>query len=160
MKIKLLPTFLFVLVMSLGYAQQPKTISGIIVDPDGIPLPGAEVKVIDKDIFDVTDFDGNFTLDGVVVGDSFRVTFLGFTPQELPVLEANEYEITLQEDAASLDEVIVVGYGTQRKADLTGSIVTIQAEEIEKTPTSNVMQALQGKVAGVQITSIDRKSVV
>lgn len=65
MKIKLLPTFLFVLVMSLGYAQQPKTISGIIVDPDGIPLPGAEVKVIDKDIFDVTDFDGNFTLDGV-----------------------------------------------------------------------------------------------
>lgn len=69
-------------------------------------------------------------------------------------MEANEYEITLQEDAASLDEVIVVGYGTQRKADLTGSIVTIQAEEIEKTPTSNVMQALQGKVAGVQITSI------
>ena len=153
MKIKLLALFAFLLT-TVGYAQQPKTITGTVVDPDGMPLPGAEVKVIGKEIFDVTDFDGNFTLEGVVQGDTFRITFLGFQPQELPVVDANEYAITLETDAATLDEVVVVGYGTQRKADLTGSIVSIQAEEIEKTPTSNVMQSLQGKVAGVQITSI------
>ncbi|NJW54088.1 SusC/RagA family TonB-linked outer membrane protein [Salinimicrobium oceani] len=154
MKIKLLLTFLALLFYGIGHAQQSKTISGTVVGPENIPLPGAEVKVIGKNIFDVTDFDGKFTLEGVVQGDTFRITYLGFQPQELPVVEANEYQVTLQEDAAALDEVVVVGYGTQRKADLTGSIVTIQSEEIEKTPTSNVMQSLQGKVAGVQITSI------
>ncbi|NJY61745.1 TonB-dependent receptor [Salinimicrobium sp. CDJ15-81-2] len=154
MKNKILLIFLAILLYGTGYAQETKTITGTIVDPDGMPLPGAEVKVIGKEIFDITDFDGNFTLEGVVEGDTFRITFLGFAPQELPVVEANEYAITLETDAATLDEVVVVGYGTQRKADLTGSIVTIQSEEIEKTPTSNVMQSLQGKVAGVQITSI------
>ncbi|MEG9327536.1 TonB-dependent receptor [Salinimicrobium catena] len=153
MKNSLLFIFAFLIVNPL-LAQVNKTITGQVLDPQGMPLPGAEVKVIDKDIFDITDFDGNFTLEGVEVGDTFRITFLGFQPQELPVLEANEYSITLQEDAATLDEVVVVGYGTQRKADLTGSIVTVQSEEIEKTPTSNVMQSLQGKVAGVQITSV------
>ncbi|MCY2686065.1 SusC/RagA family TonB-linked outer membrane protein [Salinimicrobium sp. TH3] len=154
MKIKLLLTFLALLLYGIGYAQQPKTITGTVIGPDDMPLPGAEVKVVGKNIFDITDFDGNFTLEGVVEGDTFRITFLGFEPQELPVLGANDYQITLMESAAALDEVVVVGYGTQRKADLTGSIVTIESEEIEKTPTSNVMQSLQGKVAGVQITSI------
>lgn len=154
MKIKLLLTFLALLFYGMGYAQQPKTISGTVVGPDNMPLPGAEVKVVGKNIFDITDFDGNFTLEGVVEGDTYRITFLGFRPQEIPVVEANEYQIILEEDAAALEEVVVVGYGTQRKVDLTGSIVSIQAEEIEKTPTSNVMQSLQGKVAGVQITSI------
>lgn len=154
MKIKLLLTFLALLLYGTGFAQQPKTITGTVVGPNNMPLPGAEVKVVGKNIFDITDFDGKFTLEGVVEGDTFRITFLGFSPQELPVIGANDYVITLEEDAAALDEVVVVGYGTQRKADLTGSIVTVESEEIEKTPTSNVMQALQGKVAGVQITSI------
>lgn len=154
MKIKLLLTFLALLFYGMGYAQQPKTITGTVVGPDNMPLPGAEVKVVGKNIFDITDFDGNFTLEGVVEGDTFRITFLGFEPRELPVIEANEYQVVLEEDATSLEEVVVVGYGTQRKVDLTGSIVTIQSEEIEKTPTANVMQSLQGKVAGVQITSI------
>jgi hypothetical protein len=141
MKIKLLLTFLALLFYGIGYAQQPKTITGTVVGPDDMPLPGAEVKVVGKNIFDITDFDGKFTLEGVVEGDTFRITFLGFEPQELPVLGANDYQITLMESAAALDEVVVVGYGTQRKADLTGSIVTIESEEIEKTPTSNVMQS-------------------
>ena len=147
----LICTFFF---FSFSYGQDTKTVTGQVLDPDGMPLPGAEVKVVDKDIFDITDFDGNFTLEGVVEGDSFRITYLGFQPQVLPIVDANEYEVTLETDQATLDEVVVVGYGTQRKADLTGSIVTIQSEEIEKTPTANVMQSLQGKVAGVQITSV------
>ncbi|MCH4821784.1 TonB-dependent receptor [Gramella lutea] len=154
MNVKLFLASVFFLVFSgLTYAQQTKTISGTVTDGNQVPLPGAEVKVIDKSIFSVTDFDGNFTLEGVESGDVFRVTFLGFSPQEMEVGSSNEYSVVLQEDAGQLDEVVVVGYGTQKKRDLTGSIVSVDAEEIEKTPTSNAMQSLQGKVPGVQIVS-------
>lgn len=153
MNLKLL-AILFFLVSTAGIAQQTKTITGIVQDEGEIPLPGAEVKVIGKEIFSVTDFDGNFTLENVVEGDAFRVTFLGFQAQEFTIGSNNEYIISMTEDAATLDEVIVVGYGTQKKADLTGSIVTVSSEDIERTPTTNVMQSLQGKVSGVQITSV------
>ncbi|WP_311196060.1 SusC/RagA family TonB-linked outer membrane protein [Antarcticibacterium sp. 1MA-6-2] len=152
MKVKLLLILAF-LVTSVGFAQDSKTITGTVLDPNDLPLPGATVKVVGKEIFAVTDFDGNFTLEGVVSGDRFNVTFLGFETQELTIGDNVEYIVNLQEDAATLDEVVVVGYGTQRKSDLTGSIVTVNAEELERTPTSNVMQSLQGKVAGVQIVS-------
>src|SRR5690606_36515196 len=123
MKIKLLLIFAS-LVTGMGFAQVTKTITGTIMDSNDMPLPGAEVKVIGKEIFDVTDFDGNFTLQGVVRGDRFRVTFLGFEAREFSIGDNDEYIVNLSEDAATLDEVVVVGYGTQRKADLTGSIVT------------------------------------
>ncbi|MCM4159879.1 TonB-dependent receptor [Antarcticibacterium flavum] len=152
MKFRLLLVLAFFLT-TLGYAQGTKTITGTVMDGNDLPLPGAEVKVIGKDIFDVTDFDGNFTLEGVQVGDAFRVTFLGFSPMEVPVTTQDNYLITLEEDAGQLEEVVVIGYGTATKRDLTGSIATIDAEEIERTPTANVMQSLQGKVSGVQIVS-------
>lgn len=154
MKVKLfLACAFFMAFMSLSYAQQTKTINGVITDANDVPLPGAEVKVIGKEIFDVTDFDGNFTLENVEVGDVFRVTFLGFAAQEIEVTASSDYPVTLQEDAGQLEEVVVVGYGTQKKRDLTGSIVSVDSEELEKTPTANVMQSLQGKVSGVQIVS-------
>ncbi|WP_424493330.1 SusC/RagA family TonB-linked outer membrane protein [Salinimicrobium sp. GXAS 041] len=153
MKIRLLLIFAF-LCTSTVLAQDSKTVTGTVLDPQEIPLPGAEVKVVGKEIYSITDFDGNFILEGVVRGDEFRVTFLGFQTQTFTIGENSEYTVVLQEDAATLDEVVVVGYGTQKKSDLTGSIVTVSAEEIEKTPTTNVMQSLQGKVPGVQITSV------
>ncbi|MCG9972203.1 SusC/RagA family TonB-linked outer membrane protein [Christiangramia crocea] len=154
MKVKLfLACTFFLAFMSFSYAQQTKTINGVVTDANDVPLPGAEIKVIGKEIFDVTDFDGNFTLENVEVGDVFRVTFLGFAAQEIEVTTSSEYPVSLQEDAGQLEEVVVVGYGTQKKRDLTGSIATVDAEEIEKTPTANAMQSLQGKVSGVQIVS-------
>ena len=154
MKVKLFLASVFFWVFSgLAFAQQTKTISGTVTDANQVPLPGAEVKVIDKSTFSVTDFDGNFTLENVEVGDVFRVTFLGFSPQEVEIGNSDTYSVVLQEDAGQLDEVVVVGYGTQKKRDLTGSIVTVDSEEIEKTPTANVMQSIQGKVPGVQIVS-------
>ncbi|APG60252.1 SusC/RagA family TonB-linked outer membrane protein [Christiangramia salexigens] len=154
MKVKLFyACVIFLVFSSLGFSQQTKNINGIITDANEVPLPGAEVKVIGKDIFDVTDFDGNFTLENVEAGDVFRVTFLGFSPQEVTIGNTSNYPVQLKEDAGQLDEVVVVGYGTQKKRDLTGSIASIDAAEIEKTPTSNVMQSLQGKVSGVQIVS-------
>ncbi|HEY9184590.1 MAG TPA: SusC/RagA family TonB-linked outer membrane protein, partial [Salegentibacter sp.] len=152
MKLKLF-TLLVSFFTLTGYGQDTKTISGVIVDPNEMPLPGAEVKVIGKNIFSITDFDGNFTLEDVEEGDVFRVTFLGFKPQEITISSQDQYNITLEEDAGQLEEVLIVGYGSQKKRDLTGSIANIDAEEIEKTPTSNVMQSLQGKVSGVQIVN-------
>ncbi|MBZ9728361.1 TonB-dependent receptor [Salegentibacter sp. JZCK2] len=152
MKLKLF-SICMVLLSGFGFAQETKTISGIITDQNEIPLPGAEVKVIDKDIFDVTDFDGNFSLENVEVGDAIRVTFLGFLPQQFTVGQNNEYSIALEEDTDQLEEVVVIGYGTQEKRDLTGAISTVSAEEVERTPTANVMQSLQGKVSGVQIVN-------
>jgi TonB-dependent starch-binding outer membrane protein SusC len=152
MKIKLL-WVLAIFLTTVGYAQDTKTVTGTVLDANDIPLPGAEVKVVDKDIFDVTDFDGNFSLEGVQEGDVFRITFLGFVPLEVAVTAENTYTFNLEEDAGQLDEVVVIGYGTATRRDLTGSIATVDAEEIERTPTANVMQSLQGKVSGVQIVS-------
>ncbi|MDX1542873.1 MAG: TonB-dependent receptor [Christiangramia sp.] len=154
MKVKLfLACAIFMAFISHNYAQQTKTINGVVTDANDVPLPGAEVKVNGKEIFDVTDFDGNFTLENVEVGDVFRVSFLGFASTEIEVTASSNYSVSLQEDAGQLDEVVVVGYGTQKKRDLTGSIVSVDSEELEKTPTANVMQSLQGKVSGVQIVS-------
>ncbi|PTX44262.1 TonB-linked SusC/RagA family outer membrane protein [Christiangramia gaetbulicola] len=154
MKVKLFLASVFFLVFSgLSYAQQTKTISGTVISANEVPLPGAEVKVNGKDIFDVTDFDGNFTLEDVEVGDVFTVTFLGFKDKEIEVTTSSDYSVVLEEDAGQLDEVVVVGYGTQKKRDLTGAIASLDSEELEKTPTANVMQSLQGKVSGVQIVS-------
>lgn len=152
MKLKLFTICLF-LVTSFAFAQQKKIIKGTITDENQMPLPGAEVKVIDKETFDVTNFDGNFTLEGVEVGEEIRVTYLGFAPQVFVVDDRNNYSIRLEADTDLLDEVVVVGFGTQKKRDLTGAISTIDAEDVERTPASNVMQSLQGKVAGVQIVS-------
>jgi TonB-dependent starch-binding outer membrane protein SusC len=152
MKIKLLWILAFFLT-TVSYAQETKTVTGTVLDSNNMPLPGAEVKVVDKNIFDVTDFDGNFTLEGVQVGDVFRITFLGFMPMEVAVTAEDSYSINLEEDAGELDEVVVIGYGTATRRDLTGSIATVEAESIERTPTANVMQSLQGKVSGVQIVS-------
>ena len=154
MKVKLFfACVLFLVLSGVAQAQQTKTISGTITSADQVPLPGAEIKVSGKEIYDVTDFDGNFSLEGVEVGDTFRVTFLGFAPQDVEITESSNYPVVLQEDAGQLDEVVVVGYGTQKKVDLTGSISTIKSEDIARTPSGSAMQSLQGKVAGLQVVS-------
>ncbi|MDX1699863.1 MAG: SusC/RagA family TonB-linked outer membrane protein, partial [Melioribacteraceae bacterium] len=153
MRVKLFyACLIFVFFSGLSHAQQTKTISGTVTDANQVPLPGAEVKVIDKSTFSVTDFDGNFTLEEVEVGDVFRVTFLGFSPQEITVGSEDTYNVVLQEDAGQLEEVVVVGYGSQRKQDLTGSISRVSTEEITRQPASSPMQSIQGRAAGVQIT--------
>ncbi len=154
MKNTLLFLFAF-LIINPAIAQVNKTITGQVLDSQGMPLPGAEVKVVDKNIFDITDFDGNFTLEDVQEGDSFRVTFLGFEAQVFTIDTQNEYIVTLTESAAELGEVVVIGYGTQEKQDLTGAISSVSSSEIVRQPASTATQALQGKVAGVNIINSD-----
>lgn len=149
----LLLTISFLLFQTALFSQSTSSVSGIVLDSDNIPLAGASVVLKGTTTGTQTDFDGNFSLDKVPSNGTLVISYIGYAAKEVSVANQKQITITLQEDAQSLDEVVVVGYGTQKKADLTGAITTVKSEDIAKTPNSNIMQSLQGKVAGVQVTS-------
>ncbi|WP_426492685.1 SusC/RagA family TonB-linked outer membrane protein [Hymenobacter sp. 102] len=128
------------------------TVTGTVTDNNGQPLPGATVVVKGTATGASTDADGKFSLrlpDGNAV---LLVSSIGFAAQEIPVNGRSSLSIRLQPDAKALDEVVVVGYGTQKRSDVTGSVVSVPQDRLEKLPVANVAQALQGAVAGVTIT--------
>lgn len=136
-------------------APQDQTIQvkGQIVDEKGEPLIGASVKVKDSTTGTVTDLDGNFQLN-VNANATLVVSYLGYKNREVAVRGRAILEpVQLESDNNVLDQVVVVGYGTQKKADLTGSVSIVNAEEMKKVSNSNISTMLEGKVAGVQITS-------
>ena len=140
-------------VMASVSQSQTLKVSGQIVDQDGQPLIGATVKVKNAKLGVVTDFDGNFTIDvasdGVLV-----VSYVGYKDREIAVRgRASLGQIQLADDTNMLEQVVVVGYGTQKKADLTGSVSIVNADELKRVSNSNISTMLEGKVAGVQITS-------
>ncbi len=133
---------------------QEKSISGSVSDRStSESLPGATVLVKGTAIGTTTDIDGKFTLK-LPAGDNVLVfSYVGYEPQEIPVGNQTVFNIQLSPTKTSLQEVVVVGYGSTKVKDLTSSIVTIKADEINKTPASQPLNALQGKVAGVQVVS-------
>ena len=133
--------------------QQSIKVSGTVIDQDGEPLIGATVKVKGTSVATVTDIDGNFQLDAP--GNATLVlSYLGYQDLEVAVNGRSTLgEIKLSSDDFSLDQVVVVGYGVQKKADLTGSVAIVNAEELKRVSNSNISSMLEGKVAGVQITS-------
>jgi TonB-linked SusC/RagA family outer membrane protein len=154
MKIKSkLLTISFLLFQAVLLAQSNITVSGTVTDDQGTPLPGASVILMGTTTGTQTDFDGNYSLDNVSSTGTLSFSYIGFATQEVSINGQTIINISLQEDTESLDEVVVVGYGTQKKADLTGSIATIKSEDITRTPSGAAMQALQGKVAGLQVVS-------
>jgi TonB-linked SusC/RagA family outer membrane protein len=143
---------LFLLCGAKGMAQQV-TIQGTVTDDQAQPLPGASVVVKGTTNGVQTDFDGNFTLDGVSPDGTLVISYIGFSNKEVPISGQTSYQIQMAEDAQALDEVVVIGYGQMKSKDLTSSITTIKSDELQATPTGQAMQALQGKVAGLQIIS-------
>ena len=128
-------------------------VSGQVVDQDGEPLIGATVRVKGSQTGSVTDIDGNFQLDAPANG-TLVVSYVGYKDSEIAVRGRAVIEkIQLESDSQVLDQVVVVGYGTQKKADLTGSVSIVNAEEMKRVSNSNISTMLEGKVAGVQITS-------
>lgn len=129
---------------------QNRRISGVVNDNFG-PVVGANVSIKGTTIGSITDMDGKFSFDapenGILV-----VSFIGYTTQEIPVKGKNEFIITLKEDTELLDEVVVVGYGTQKKVNLSGSVSAIEGEQIASKPSTDVLSALQGEMPGVTIT--------
>jgi len=152
--------FLVSIVFSgLAANAQEKTINGNVIDANGVALPGVNVLVKSTTRGAQTDFDGNFTIN-VKTGEVLVISFIGMKTKEVTIDSKSNYSVTLEEDAAQLDEVVVVGYGTQKKSDVTGSLVSVGAEELSSRPVSNAVEAMQGKAAGVDIGSNERPGTV
>ncbi|MCR5241683.1 MAG: TonB-dependent receptor [Prevotella sp.] len=145
---RLILSFLTLMVAMTMQAQQE--ISGNVVDPEGEPIIGATVMEKGTSNGVITDIDGNFRMK-VQAGATLVFTYIGYQTQELPA--QNGLQVVLSEDATELAEVVVVGYQTQRKADLTGSVAVVKTEELRTSSDTDPMRALQGKVAGMTITS-------
>lgn len=135
-------------------ASLQKEIRGKVTDADGIGLPSASVVVKDDPARGtVTDFDGNFSLEVLDESAVLVISFLGYVTQEVPVGTQTNLTIVMEEDSESLDEVVVVGYGTQKKSDVTGAIGQVKADELTQVVVTNPTSALQGRVSGVSVTS-------
>ncbi len=144
-----------VFVAMLGHFaySQATTITGVVSDEDGTPLPGASVVVSGTTNGTQTDFDGNYTLTNVDSNASLSFSYIGFVAQQVALNGRNSINITLQEDLQALDEVVVVGYGSQSRVAVTGAISSVNSEEITALPVSNATEALQGRAAGVTVVN-------
>ena len=133
--------------------QQTVKVTGQVVDQDGEPLIGATVKVKGTNVATVTNLDGEFEVNASS-NATLVISYIGYKDLEIAVRGRSALgEIKLESDAVGLEQVVVVGYGVQKKADLTGSVAVVNAEELKRVSNSNISTMLEGKVAGVQITS-------
>ena len=133
----------------LSVVQQSNSINGTIVDELGEPMIGVTIKKKGSGVGAITDLDGKFSVN-VPVGTVLEISYTGY--KTLTISAKQNMGIKMEPDAIGLEELVVVGYGTQKKRDLTGSVVSVKNEDVVATPTSNVMEALQGKIAGLDIT--------
>ena len=137
-----------------GTSLQDKSVTGKVLNSSGETLPGVTVLVKGTAQGTITDIDGNFNLRNVSSDDILVFSFIGMKSSEIQVGDQTNFEITMEEAVIGVDEVVVVGYGTQKKSDITGSVSSVSEERLAKIPVSNVMQAVQGAVSGVNITQV------
>lgn len=156
--LRLLVAAMLMVCASTAFAQSKVT--GTVVDAAGEPVIGASVIIKGTSTGTVTDFDGNFTINNVPNGASLVISYVGFRTQTLPVAGKGNLSVTLEEDKQLLDEVVVVGYGVQRKSDVTGALTRVGEKELNSKPVANAFEALQGKAAGVDITSSERPGTI
>src|SRR5690606_4891511 len=125
------------------------SVSGVVSDPEGIPLPGVSILVDGTDNGTQTNFVGEYEID-IADPDAILVfSYIGFQSQEISVDGQTTINLSLQTDTESLDEVVVIGYGQQEKRTLTGSVAQVDGEELTKAPVSTMSESLVGKLAGV-----------
>ena len=131
-------------------------LTGTVVDATGEPVIGASVIVKGTSNGTVTDLDGNYTVQNVPEGATLVFSYVGYRTQNIAVAGKSQINVTLEEDKQMLDEVVVVGYGVQRKSDVTGALTRVGEKELNTKPVNNAFEALQGKAAGVDITTSER----
>jgi TonB-linked SusC/RagA family outer membrane protein len=153
MKKSILITFLLIVAVSQAFSQ--KSVQGVVTDKNGLPLIGVNILVKGASKGTVTGLDGAYTVKGVQATDVLVFRYLGFDKQEIKVGTQLKINVTLEASNVQLQEMVVVGYGTSKKIDLTGSVASIDVSDLAKTSTSNFDQALAGRVSGVQVTSSD-----
>ncbi|MBP7938666.1 MAG: TonB-dependent receptor [Parabacteroides sp.] len=132
--------------------QSQKTVKGTVVDAANIPVIGANVFVKGTTHGTITDMDGNFTLTNVAENSTLVISYIGFLEKNVEVGNKTSFDIVLLEDSKKLEEVVIVGYGTQKKVNLTGSITAVNASELSGISTSNLSNTLAGRAPGVNIT--------
>ena len=132
---------------------QTKTVKGTIIDESGEPLIGVSIVVKGTSTGTITDFNGNFSIDLPAGRKELVISYIGYLSQEVPVGNQSMIKVTLKEDTQTLDEVVVVGYGTMKKSDVTGSISTAKGDDLVKNQSFSALDNLRGKVSGVNIFS-------
>lgn len=150
-------SLMFSMLCLLSLAQTHQ-VSGIVKDVTGEPVIGVNVSVQGTGNGSITDLDGKFAIPNVKEKDVLIVSYIGYLTQSIPVGKQTSFTITLKEDAQALDEVVVVGYGVQKKRDLSGAVSSVKSRDITAIPTTNALEALQGKVAGLDLTSSSGKA--
>ena len=141
--------FLFLMLSVQGAWAQ--AVRGTVNDESGEPIIGASVKVVGSNTGAVTDFNGKFSVSAPSNGQ-LEISYVGYQTQKLAISGRSDITVTLVEDAMSLDDVVVIGYGTQKKKLVTGATVQVKGDEIAKLNTTNALEAMQSSTPGVQIT--------
>ena len=141
------------LICFAAFAQ--KTVTGTVKDATGEPMIGVSVVVDGTSIGSVTDLDGNFTIQKVPENATLKISYVGYKEQKLQVAGKSSFQIVMDEDNQGLDEVVVIGYGTVKKRDLTGSVASVKQDDIAQVAAPDAMQAMQAKVPGLDLVSGD-----
>ena len=145
-------SFSVLLMLTVAFGASARTISGKVLDPSGEPIIGATVKVMNQQAGTVTDLDGLFHLD-VADGATIQVSYVGYKPQQEKVSPKKAvYNFSLEEDTEVLEDVVVIGYGTQKRSDVTGAISSVKSDEIADFSSKSLAESLTGLAAGVQVT--------
>lgn len=148
---KLVTSILFMFMSCAAVQAQDMTISGKVIDDTGLEVIGANIRIKgNANVGTITDLEGRYTITAKA-NDVLVFSYIGMTSQEIPVKGRTLIDVSLKQDNKMLDEVVVIGYGTSKRSDLTGSVVSVKSDDIMQTPTSDVAQALAGRVAGVQV---------
>ncbi len=142
----------FIGVMLIGSALSAQTVTGVVSDSEG-PMPGVNVIVKGTNNGVSTDFDGKYSIDNISSDSILIFSYIGYISEEITIADRSVIDVTLVEDEQSLDEIILVGYSSRKKSNLTGAVSVVDVSSLEKARVSNVGQALQGQIAGVQVTS-------
>lgn len=140
-----------IMLMSLNVLQQLMTVSGKVSDVSGTALPGVTVVIKGTTQGTITDVDGNYEIDNVPAGGSLVFSFVGMRSKEINVNGRSVVNVSLEEETIGLEEVVAIGYGVQKKSDITGAVASVTSEDLSKIVTSTPVQALQGKAAGVSV---------
>ncbi|MFD1616291.1 SusC/RagA family TonB-linked outer membrane protein [Gelatiniphilus marinus] len=150
---KMLPlATLFIALCSFSANAQVKTITGIVTDEIGMPLPGANVLETGTLNGATTDFDGKYTIQ-ITSGASLTFSYVGYKTQVIVVTDQTKIDLVLKPDLQKLDDIVVIGYGSVQKKDLTGSVATVKMDKLTEAPVANFDEALAGRVAGVQVSA-------
>lgn len=157
-KAMLMPLKLALIILFLGFFQvnandlfQQRTVSGTVTDETGEPLPGANIQVEGTQVGTVTDLSGNYSIEVPGTGSTLVFSYIGYLSERIAVTDQTVIDVELTPEMVGLDEVVVVGYGTQKRSDITGTVASIPEERLQMVPNLNVAQAIQGAVPGVMI---------